>query len=488
MPVIRGINPASGRIAGGTSVTITGLRFREGATVTFDGVAATNVVVVSSTEITCDTPAADEAGRVDVVVTIGTESATLTEGFTYIQATLILATPNYGPITGGTVVTLFGVNFVDGSTVTFGGSAATANFIDTQHISVETPNHATGFVDIVVTAPGGEETTLRNGFQYTLLTRGEDIRRNPSIQISSALNSAPKTCSFTVDGDSNIPTVGEKIEIVDSEDGDRLLFRGTVQTITQVYEGQTNQLAFKTTAIDFTWLANRRRPFGRYDCVSVSDIVVNLIETFCPGFTTNHVQTGLPCVKVTFDGTKNMSAALQQLAQMIGGAYFYFDEDQDFHFFRNQVGTTPIAAAGAVGPGTALTATEGDPIPVLFSFTTSYYLFASTFVYDNGAESGLSPFSEAVALAGNRIIEFSNIPIGAPAGALTVAKRRIYYIHSHDRPGPVRKFCEIEDNVTTAFNTYFREFGADVATVVAIADTVPLPRRVLPITNVGVVS
>lgn len=50
--------------------------------VTFDGVAATDVTVVSDTEVTATTPAGAE-GAVDVVVTTAGGSATLAGGFTY---------------------------------------------------------------------------------------------------------------------------------------------------------------------------------------------------------------------------------------------------------------------------------------------------------------------------------------------------------------------------------------------------------------------
>src|ERR1043166_6863463 len=67
-PVLITASPDSDRVSGGVSVTLTGLRFQTGATVTFDGVAATSVVVVNSTSITCVAPAVEE-GIVDIVVT-----------------------------------------------------------------------------------------------------------------------------------------------------------------------------------------------------------------------------------------------------------------------------------------------------------------------------------------------------------------------------------------------------------------------------------
>jgi IPT/TIG domain len=56
-PTVASVSPDNGPFNGGTSVTITGTGFVNGATVTFGGVAATSVVVVDSTTITCIVPA-----------------------------------------------------------------------------------------------------------------------------------------------------------------------------------------------------------------------------------------------------------------------------------------------------------------------------------------------------------------------------------------------------------------------------------------------
>lgn len=87
-PTITDISPLTGSVAGGTAVTITGTEFATGATVTFGGDSATDVVVVSATEITCVTPA-HTAGAVDVVVT-NTDTGTVTSagGFTYVTPTV----------------------------------------------------------------------------------------------------------------------------------------------------------------------------------------------------------------------------------------------------------------------------------------------------------------------------------------------------------------------------------------------------------------
>ena len=103
-------------------MTITGTNFAAGATVTFGGTAATNVVVVNSTTITATTPAGS-AGAVTVTVTnVGGQSGSLTNGFTYVVTAdgEQCESPNSGPTAGGTAVTITGTNFAAGATVTFG--------------------------------------------------------------------------------------------------------------------------------------------------------------------------------------------------------------------------------------------------------------------------------------------------------------------------------------------------------------------------------
>ncbi len=105
-------------------MTITGTNFAAGATVTFGGAAASNVVVISATQISATTPAGS-AGAVTVTVTVNGQSGSLANGFTYVvPPTVTSVSPNSGTTAGGTAVTIAGANFVTGATVTFGGAAA----------------------------------------------------------------------------------------------------------------------------------------------------------------------------------------------------------------------------------------------------------------------------------------------------------------------------------------------------------------------------
>lgn len=84
-PQITNVTPNRDDVAGGTKVTITGRNFVSGATVTFDQTPATNVTFVSSTEITCTSPA-HGAGKVALTVTNPDKTAdTLLDAFEYYE-------------------------------------------------------------------------------------------------------------------------------------------------------------------------------------------------------------------------------------------------------------------------------------------------------------------------------------------------------------------------------------------------------------------
>ena len=166
VPTVSSVSPNNGPTAGGTSVTIMGTNFATGATVTFGTAAATNVVVVNATTITATTPAGS-AGAVTVKVTVGTQSGSLTNGFTYAAIPgVTTVSPNNGPTAGGTAVTITGSNFGSGATVTFGTAAATnVVVVNATTITATTPAGSAGAVTVTVTV-SGQSGNLANGFTY----------------------------------------------------------------------------------------------------------------------------------------------------------------------------------------------------------------------------------------------------------------------------------------------------------------------------------
>lgn len=169
-PVVTAVQPPSGSPAGGTAVSISGTGFLAGATVSFGGVPASAVTVVSPTLITAIAPP-NPAGPATVLVASPTGAVGgLSSAFTYAVVAPVLSglSPNGGPATGGTTVALTGAGFVAGATVTFGGQAASnvTIFSPTQIVAVAPPG-VPGAAVVLVTNPGGLISGLATGFTYT---------------------------------------------------------------------------------------------------------------------------------------------------------------------------------------------------------------------------------------------------------------------------------------------------------------------------------
>ncbi|MEZ0312770.1 MAG: IPT/TIG domain-containing protein, partial [Myxococcota bacterium] len=145
-PLITGITPPSGLVAGGATVVITGSAFTDASSVTFGGTAATSFVVNSASQITAVTPA-HAAGTVPVVVTTPIAASNVFT-FTYGEAPqLVSIAPNLGPTTGGTVVTLTGDHLTGATAVTFGTTAVTTvTVVNDDSVTVAAPAHAAGVV------------------------------------------------------------------------------------------------------------------------------------------------------------------------------------------------------------------------------------------------------------------------------------------------------------------------------------------------------
>lgn len=457
-PVITSVSPNSSVIGGGVTITITGIRLRNNVdgtapTVLFGAIPGTGVVVVDPTTITVTAPAASGSGLVDVSVTIDGQTSTLDDAFAYYQATITELIPRFGPAAGGTATVLYGFNFLTGSTITFGGVAGIdATFIDEEHYAVTTPAHAGGHVNVVITPPAGTPATLSNGFQYTTLARGQDVRRNPGINIHDNLNNAPNDCTFTIDGNSNAPSVGEPVTIVDSFDGNRLLFSGKILDWTQRYEGKSYQIAWTAHAVDHTWMLKKRWPFGSYDLVPADAIVRDLITKYAPEFTNDFVQTNLAPLTIKFDGTQDLPTALSTIATNIGGGHWYVDYLWRMHFFHTPPPDLKPLVPISAGPGTPIFLSEGSSMPSLLTFDAAYYYVRSTFIYSNGVESRMGPVSNIVAFTGTKQMRMDNIPIGTdPSGTITCVARRIYL---QKGIGQLKRFIKVTDNTTTTIEAY----------------------------------
>ena len=181
-PFIDKITPNSGPISGGTLITIIGSNFDSDATVKIGGKLATNMTVVSSTEITATTPAnppltpplqnGGKGGFCDVVAENPTDGfkATLTSGFKYLAPPQVdSVTPNSCSILGGQSVLIAGSYFQDGATVMIGEKAASdIEIVSSTEIKVKAPPASAGKYDLKVKNPDGLQSTLVGGFEYII--------------------------------------------------------------------------------------------------------------------------------------------------------------------------------------------------------------------------------------------------------------------------------------------------------------------------------
>ncbi|MBC7724914.1 MAG: IPT/TIG domain-containing protein [Burkholderiaceae bacterium] len=169
LPTISSLVPDNGPVIGGTVVTITGSGFTGATGVLFDGLPGTAVAVDSDTQITVTSPA-HIAGPVDVVV-VKAGGNSLPASFTYTETVLVVPTitslvPDNGPVEGGTVVTITGSGFTGATGATFDAAPGTVFSVDSDtQITVTTPAHIAGPVDVVVVKAGGN--SLPGTFTYT---------------------------------------------------------------------------------------------------------------------------------------------------------------------------------------------------------------------------------------------------------------------------------------------------------------------------------
>ncbi len=301
-PSVASVAPASGPAAGGTSVTLTGAGFDYTTNVQIGG-ATTDVTFLSATTMVARTKA-HAAGAVDVIVTNGDgQSGSLEGGFTFLGAggsggagaggsgaggsgaggsgaggsagggtagtgggqagggqagggqagggeplpapELYAVGPQSGVARGGATVVLYGMYFAPGSTATFSGVPATsATLTSPTQLSVVTPAHAPGYVDVAVVNPDGQSDVLRDIYRFVAA---------PSIvSLSPATGSTEGGTSVTITGSgfdyNSAVRIGDDASDIQLVDESTLLARtkahaeGAVDVVVTNGDGQSGSL------------------------------------------------------------------------------------------------------------------------------------------------------------------------------------------------------------------------------------------------------
>ena len=160
-PSVTSISPNTGTAGNSVAVTLAGTNFVVGSSTSTavwlaksgsGNITATNVNVVSSTQITCtlplSAPSSTSAGQWDVVVrNPDYQTGTLGNAFTVVNPPIPTVTgilPVTGPIAGGTTVTITGTNLTGATAVAF-GTAAASSYTVTSATSITATSPA-GFI------------------------------------------------------------------------------------------------------------------------------------------------------------------------------------------------------------------------------------------------------------------------------------------------------------------------------------------------------
>ena len=174
-PAISGIVPSKGPATGGSTVTITGSNFNAtaGATTFRFGTAAATKVVCSTTQCTMATPPGISIVDVTASVSGLTSVITAADKFSYVPVVRSV-TPNTGPESGGTVVTITGAGF--GSTqfssypsVAFGSNPAAAMACQSVAKCTATSPAGRSVVNVQVTVDG-ETSAPTSADRFTYLS------------------------------------------------------------------------------------------------------------------------------------------------------------------------------------------------------------------------------------------------------------------------------------------------------------------------------
>lgn len=359
----------------------------------------------------------------------------------------------------------------------------------TQTANVASSAHATAIALAFAPAVDGKLYLALNYVDVSSRTRNSSAQ---TLQVQDILNDSPDSATFRLQG--TAPQVGQDVQIVV---GAKTLFGGTVQSFSQVYEGRKTQLAWDVVCTDYIALLNRRLPFGTFSG-SATTVAQSVISSFASGFTSTFVQSSLPTVTVTFDGSQQFSDCMSQLATLIGG-YWYVDASKNVHLFTSEAfnapdaitdgsltlldddtviaaatdtsqlrtrvyvkggGSTATAAVGTIansttvigrpGPVNSPTITEGAAA----SISGGNYQVKVTFEYSDGIESLPSPASNTLAASGTKKIH-STLELGDGR----VTGRREYYQFNSGGFVSGNNFTDIADNSTTAADLTLQNLG-----------------------------
>jgi hypothetical protein len=168
-PEITGVSPISGPATGGTKVTIYTSNLTDLSTVFFGTTPASTVTLTWDGVITASAPP-HTPGTVPIRLSTRVGTAVAPTAFTYLVPSglsVTWLTPESGPTTGSTEVTIHGPHVTAANAVTFGSTAASIVLAGRTWVTVKTKAHAPGSVPVsVIVSTKTEIATLATAFTF----------------------------------------------------------------------------------------------------------------------------------------------------------------------------------------------------------------------------------------------------------------------------------------------------------------------------------
>jgi hypothetical protein len=188
-PVITQVEPDRAPVKGGQRISIQGRNFQRGAVVKWDGREISSRFTDSGTISLIVPPGRSGPVAIEILNPDG-KNFVLPDGFQYKgvpQAASV--TPDMGSRNGGYTVTISGNNFEPGASVLFGGIYGQTTFINSSALAAVVPQGESGFVDITVSNPDGEVTTIDDAFLYNEPPKIRSVvaTPNPIVRMTQSL-------------------------------------------------------------------------------------------------------------------------------------------------------------------------------------------------------------------------------------------------------------------------------------------------------------
>lgn len=408
---INKLEPTAGADLGGTTVTITGVKFTGATAVNFGAIPATSFNVVDDTVITAVSPE-QPAGPVYVTVTTadGTTAETASALFTYTLAPprINSINPVIGSELGGTTVTISGRKLSGTNRVLIGGTSVNFTIVNDNTVTFVTPIHTVGAVDISLTTPAGTDAIL-DAFTYQVApptvtgvspSAGVDtgnlivtITGTKFTDATAVLFGATPSTSFTVNSPSSITALVP------------------AHAIGPVYVNVTTPAGTSNSAAVFTYVAST----PTYSITSnPSNGIINEGQSITWTVTTSNVANGTVLywqavgAVNTADFTQSVTSGQFTINNNTGSVTLTASNDlttEGNESFTFQVRTGSLSGTIVAGLNATIIDTSLTPPPAISSVSPA---------------SGFNSGGTAVTISGSRFTNASSVVIGGSSVPFTV--------------------------------------------------------------------